>query len=91
MATIHAATPLSVRRVPRATQTSPRAAQTSRGPDFEAGVLERLWGWRACDRCGETIMLGEGSRRLRHDGSAEDVCLDCACAPSGVWSSRVKS
>ncbi len=36
-------------------------------------------------------MLGEGSRRLRHDGSAEDVCLDCVGAPSGVWRSRVKS
>ncbi len=49
----------------------------------EAEVLERLWGWRSCDRCGETIILGEETPRLRRDGSIEKLCLGCAAAPRG--------
>ena len=77
MATIQVATSLPVRRVPGTTCACKR-------PGREDKALERLWGWRTCDRCGETIMLGDGSRRLRHDGGADDVCLDCACAPSDL-------
>jgi hypothetical protein len=47
----------------------------------EAEVLERLWGWRCCDRCGETIILGEEILRLRRDGGTERLCFGCAGAP----------
>jgi hypothetical protein len=46
----------------------------------EAEVLSRLWGWRTCDRCGETIVLGEETFRLRLDRSTEEVCSGCAQA-----------
>jgi len=41
-------------------------------------VLERVWEWRICDRCGETIMLGEERLRPRLDQGIEAMCLDCA-------------
>ncbi len=47
----------------------------------EAEVLERLWGWRSCGRCGETIILGEETPHLRCDGSIEKLCLGCAATP----------
>jgi hypothetical protein len=45
----------------------------------EAEVLERLWGWRTCDSCGGTIMLGEATLASR-DGTGH-FCLTCAEAP----------
>ena len=48
----------------------------------EAEVLQRLWGWRICDRCGETTVLGEAVFRKRRDGSSEELCSLCAAAPS---------
>lgn len=48
----------------------------------EAEVLQRLWGWRVCDRCGETIILGEEIFRPRRDGGSEKLCPLCVAAPS---------
>jgi CRISPR/Cas system-associated protein Cas10 (large subunit of type III CRISPR-Cas system) len=45
----------------------------------EAEALERLWGWRTCDHCGSTIMLGEATLASR-DGAGH-LCLACAEAP----------
>lgn len=56
---------------------SPREARRS-----EAEVLRRRWGWRACDRCGDIMMLGEAMLHLRFGERAEEVCLGCAGAPS---------
>jgi hypothetical protein len=50
----------------------------------EAEALQRLWGWRVCDRCGETIILGEEVFRLRRDGSSEELCSPCAAAPASA-------
>jgi hypothetical protein len=44
----------------------------------EAEVLERLWGWRTCERCGAIMILGEETFRVRHDGTTEEMCLGCA-------------
>ena len=48
----------------------------------EAEVLERLWGMRICDHCGETIILGEKVFQVKLDGRAEAVCSACAAMPS---------
>lgn len=58
-----------------------RSTQAGGQKRRETDVLERLWGWRTCDRCGHTMMLGEGTFRLRLDRITEEVCLDCASAP----------
>jgi hypothetical protein len=55
-------------------------AKGSQQESREAAVLERLWGWRTCDRCGGIIVLGEETFRSRLDGSAEEVCSGCAQA-----------
>jgi hypothetical protein len=54
----------------------------SQQEEREAEVVERLWGWRTCDRCGGIIVLGEETFRLRLDGSTEEVCSGCAQAPA---------
>lgn len=43
----------------------------------EVEVLERRWGRRTCDRCGETILLGERTLHLRLRGRTAEVCLSC--------------
>ena len=47
----------------------------------EAEAPERLWGWRTCDRCGRTIMLGETTVQWL-GARAEEVCFECAGVPS---------
>jgi hypothetical protein len=54
---------------------SPR--ETRRG---EAEAVRRRWGWRACDRCGDIVMLGEAMLHLRFGEGTEEVCLGCAGA-----------
>jgi hypothetical protein len=56
---------------------SPR--ETRRG---EAEAVRRRWGWRACDRCGDIVMLGEAMLHLRFGEGTEEVCLGCAGAPN---------
>ena len=60
---------------------SVRRSKTRSQKEREADVLERLWGWRTCNRCGQTMMLGEGTCRLTLEKGSEDVCMDCAAAP----------
>jgi len=60
-------------------ETSP--SETCPPDAYEAEVLGRSWGWRACGRCGATIMLGEEAHRLRLGESSEQVCLGCAGVP----------
>ena len=48
----------------------------------EADVLERLWGMRACEHCGETIILGEKVFHVKLDGRIGAVCSACATVPS---------
>ena len=63
--------------------TEPASADQGRdAARREAEVLERLWGMRACDHCGETIILGEKVFHVEMDGRAEAVCLACAAMPS---------
>ena len=66
------------RRYSGTRQTSPQ--KVGRQGRYEAEVLEPRWGWRTCDRCGKTIMLGEEMLRWRLDECIETVCLDCVGA-----------
>jgi hypothetical protein len=52
------------------------------GRSREAEALERLWGFRSCDRCGGTIVLGEEIYASRLNGRMERLCSVCAAAPS---------
>jgi len=63
--------------------TEPTIADQGRGPARrEAEVLERLWGLRACEHCGQTIILGEKVFRVQLDGRTEAVCSACATVSS---------
>jgi hypothetical protein len=63
--------------------TEPASAGRGHGAAWrEAEVLERLWGLRACEHCGETIILGERVFRVQLDGRSEAVCSACAAVPS---------
>ena len=67
--------------------TEPAIAEQARAAARrEAEVLERLWGMRICDHCGETIILGEKVFHVKLDGRAEAVCSACAAVPS--WDRR---
>ena len=64
--------------------TEPAIADQGRDAAWrEAEVLERLWGMRACEHCGETIILGEKVFHVQLDGRPEAVCSACATVPSG--------
>jgi hypothetical protein len=39
--------------------------------------LARVWGIGACDVCGRTIVLGEGSGRFRNGERVVEVCQAC--------------
>jgi hypothetical protein len=54
----------------------------------EAEVLERLWGWRTCDQCDGTIMLGEAALPSR-DGAGR-LCLACPEAPAKTCGSPAR-
>jgi hypothetical protein len=49
----------------------------------EVETLRQAWGWRTCDRCGETLVLGEEVLRVPVGESTKEMCLDCA----GIWGS----
>jgi hypothetical protein len=49
----------------------------------EVETLERVWGWRICGRCGETLVLGEVMLSVPVGEGTKDVCLGCA----GGWGS----
>jgi hypothetical protein len=61
---------------------SPIADQGRDAARRETEVLERLWGLCACERCGETILLGEKVFHAKLDGRTEVVCSACASTPS---------
>ena len=48
----------------------------------EAEVLERLWGWHTCDRCGQVMILGEPVLHSPREGADVQLCLACAAAPA---------
>ncbi len=62
----------------RSGAAAPGRATAPRQEPPEAQVLERHWGWRSCDHCGETVMLGEEMLRLRAGTGPMEVCLGCA-------------
>jgi hypothetical protein len=59
-----------------------RVGHHEEGDGREAQALKRLWGFRSCDRCGGTIVLGEEVHASRLNGSTERLCSVCAAAPS---------
>jgi hypothetical protein len=66
---------------PARQDAAPRPAGPAKGSQQESreiAVLERLWGWRTCDRCGGIVVLGEETFRVLHDGTTEEMCLGCA-------------
>jgi ribosome-binding protein aMBF1 (putative translation factor) len=57
-----------------------RSALASRrpiDPQQEDEALGRLLGIAACERCGHTILLGEGRHRTTLHGLSLLVCRDC--------------
>jgi hypothetical protein len=47
----------------------------------EGEALKRVWGWRTCDLCGETVVLGQEMVGLSVGMSPKDVCPGRA----GAW------
>jgi hypothetical protein len=50
----------------------------------EVETLRRVWGWRVCERCDETLVLGEVMLRVPAGDGMKEVCLGCA----GTWSTE---
>lgn len=43
----------------------------------ERRKLEHDWGIARCERCGQTLILGEPAARLRRDGRTALLCPEC--------------
>ena len=43
----------------------------------ERRALERGWGIAGCERCGQTLILGESTAHLRLDGKDVLLCPEC--------------
>ena len=43
----------------------------------ERRALQHDWGVARCERCGQTLVLGEPSARVRRDGHRVLLCPEC--------------
>jgi hypothetical protein len=44
----------------------------------EVETLKSVWGWRVCDCCGETLVLGEAMLSVPTGDGTKQVCPGCA-------------